>query len=127
MEPTVEKTKNPKRVEQGKKLAEHNRERREREKLEREERKKLKEQENEQAFNTWKKQHKDEPLTIQDNSPPVVERTSSFLPALALVFVGVGAGAYWYYNKPATKGKPRAAEKPPAKTKFVDRIEKYQR
>ena len=114
MEPTtVEKTKNPKRVEQGKKLAEHNRERRERE---REERKKLKEQE------TWKKQQKDEPLTIQDNSsPPQPEKSSSkvLLPVLALTVIGVGV--FCYFRKPETKVTERS------KTKFVDRLEKYQK
>ena len=117
------KPKNPKRVEQGKKLALHNKERFAREKREKEERKRIEDEEFEKAadeFEAWKKQKDDDVLTIQEKEE---EKASSskmtvFLPVLALSIIGVGT--VWYYRVDK-KPEPKRSERP----KILSRLEKF--
>ena len=124
------KPKNPKRVEQGKKLALRNRERLEREKLEREERKKIEDEEFEKAadeFEAWKKQKEQtDTLTVQDNPDKLPEKKKDnskmtvFIPALALTVIGVGT--FWYYRETKTERLEK-----PERPKILARLEKFQK
>ena len=75
-----------------------------------------------------KEQTEVETLTIQDNPPQEKKKSSSkmtvFIPALALVIIGVGT--FWYYRESKTEEKPKITEKP-ERPKFLDRLEKFQK
>lgn len=96
------KPKNPKRVEQGKRLAEFNKERFARRRQEEDEKRQKEEEEFETSlleYEKWKGMN-DDALTISSPQEEGKEKeTSKFnflIPAFALTVVGVGT--FWYYR-----------------------------
>lgn len=109
----------PKKIEQGRRLAEYNRRRRQEIKELEEKVKIQEEQEFEPSlskYEQWK--HGKETLTTQ--SPE--EKKSKmpvFLPVLVLTVIG--AGTFWYYHKPKKNESPKKSERP----KILSRFERF--
>ena len=98
------KTKYPKKVEQGKRLATFNKERREERKKMEEGRRQKEEEEFEASlleYEKWKEMNDEESLTIsspqEKEEKEINSKMNVFIPALALTVVGVGT--FWYYRE----------------------------
>ena len=126
---------NPKKIEQGKRLAEYNRQRQKEFKRLKEEKTRAEEEEFEKAadeFEVWKKQKEQtdtDTLTIQSNSDQLPQeekkkgnsKMTVFLPALALTIAGIGT--FWYYRERLEKPRLLKSERP----KILSRLERFQK
>ena len=117
------KSKNIKRIEQGKKLSEINKKRREEWKRMEEELEK---------HNEVEEEEKEESLTISSSQEKEEETSSSskmnvFLPVLALTVVGVGT--FWYYReskKDSKESKKPEVQKENIRPRIMSRLERLE-